>query len=150
MYKCNNRTCFFIGSTVQFHNYRAHISGRRAESVWRYSLLGAHDEAGEGEALKALVLLQGLLGQEQAVIQNIEALQERRVSLHLAQQPGALLGWGETERETERETETRERERQRDRETERQRERRERERERERHTERMPPAVNTLTFYINN
>lgn len=55
------------------------------------SLLGAHDEGGEGEAVVPLVLVQGLLRQQEAVVQHVQRLEEVRVDLHLPQQPGSLL-----------------------------------------------------------
>lgn len=50
-----------------------------------YSLLGAHDECGKGEALMPFVLVQGLMGQQEAVVQHVQGLQEGRVDLHLPQ-----------------------------------------------------------------
>lgn len=55
------------------------------------SLLGTHDEGGEGQAGMALVLMQRLMSQQEAVVQYIQGPEERRVDLHLTQQPGSLL-----------------------------------------------------------
>lgn len=53
-------------------------------------LLGSHDEGGEGETLVALVVVQGLMGQQETVVQHIEPPQEVCVDLHLLQEPGPL------------------------------------------------------------
>lgn len=57
----------------------------------RCSLFGAHDESGEGETVVAFVLVQGLMGQEEAVIEHVQCLQEGCVDLDLPQQPRSLV-----------------------------------------------------------
>lgn len=56
------------------------------------SPLGSDDESSEGQNLQLLVRLQRLLGQQEAVVQHVQPLQEVGVDVHLQQEPGALLG----------------------------------------------------------
>lgn len=56
-----------------------------------HPLFSAHDKGGEGQALVAFILVQGLMSHQEAVVQHIESLQERRVNLHLPKQPWTML-----------------------------------------------------------
>lgn len=56
-----------------------------------FSLFGAHDECCERETLAEFILVQGLLGQQEAVVKHIERLKKGSVNLHLTHEPRALL-----------------------------------------------------------
>lgn len=54
-------------------------------------LFGALDKCFESEILAELILLQGVMGQQEAIVQHIKRLKKGRVNLHLTQKPKALL-----------------------------------------------------------
>ena len=52
---------------------------------------GAEDQGCQVVVLVDLVHVQRLVGQQDAVVQNIQTVQELSVNLHLTDQPGPLL-----------------------------------------------------------
>lgn len=55
------------------------------------SLFGTHDECCERETLAEFILVQGLMGKQEAIVQHIERLKKGSINLHLTQEPRALL-----------------------------------------------------------